>query len=123
MEWQTSFLIAACLPVCLLQDFQLFSIITVPKLLLHETMITEFLVELVFLISSFYGKGKIILRLGWFLSYNGKVLVTSSVPLGSSGGRRVTASSCCGKKKKLFRSLVHLFLKKQVSYVTSGLKL
>lgn len=100
MEWQTSFLIAACLPVCLLQDFQLFSIITVPKLLLHETMITEFLVELVFLISSFYGKGKIILRLGWFLSHNGKVLVTSSVPLGSSGGRRVTASSCCGKKKK-----------------------
>lgn len=98
---EASFLIAACLPVCLLQDFQLFSIITAPKLLLHETMITEFLVELVFLISSFYGKGKIILRLGWFLSYSGKVLVTSSVPLGSSGGsRRVTASSSCGKKKK-----------------------
>lgn len=97
---EASFLIAACLPVCLLQDFQLFSIITAPKLLLHETMITEFLVELVFLISSFYGKGKIILRLGWFLSYSGKVLVTSSLPLGSNGGRRVTASSCCGKKKK-----------------------
>lgn len=98
---EASFLIAACLPVCLLQDFQLFSIITAPKLLLHETMITEFLLEIVFLISSFYGKGKIILRLGWFLSYNGKVLVTSSVPLGSSGGsRRVTASSSCGKKKK-----------------------
>lgn len=36
---EASFLIAACLPVCLLQDFQLFSIITAPKLLLHETMI------------------------------------------------------------------------------------
>lgn len=102
---EASFLIAACLPVCLLQDFQLFSIITAPKLLLHETMITEFLLELVFLISSFYGKGKIILRLGWFLSYNGKVLVTSSVPLGSSGGsRRVTASSSCGKKKEKLRA-------------------
>lgn len=99
---ETSFLIAACLPSCLLQDFQLFSIITAPKPLLHETMITEFLVDLVFLIPSFYGKGKIILRLGWFLSYNRKVLATSSVSLGSSGGSsRVTASPCYRGKKEI----------------------
>lgn len=60
--WRRPLLTAPPLPIYLCQDFQLFSVIIASKFLMDETMLTEFLVDLVFDISSFSEKRQIVSR-------------------------------------------------------------
>lgn len=62
--WQRSLLTAPWLPIYLWQDVQ-FSIVIAFKLLIRETMLTEFLVDLVSDISSFSEKRRTILKVGY----------------------------------------------------------